>query len=101
MKSLIGSSLALSLLAAGCSGSQSMQLAPLDLPAVVLAKGAEQSSEVTIYRQGSIDPNGSSVTLHVQDAAVMLRSTADAVTVQELELALDDVDLSPTADMPK
>lgn len=101
MKTMIGSSIALSLLVTGCSASPAMQLAPLDSPAVVLAKGAEQSSEVTIYRQGSIDPSGSSVTLHVQDGAVMLRSTADAVTVQELTLALDDVDLSATADMPK
>lgn len=85
----------------GCSSQPTMQLAPLDLPAVVTAKGSESSSEITLYRQGSLDPNGSLVHLHVHDASVRVRSSAtDRVDVQELMLALDDSDMSATAAMP-
>ena len=98
---LVGSSLVVAGLTGGCTSSNTMQLAPLDQPAMVTAKGAESSSEVTLYRQGSLDPNGSLVTVHVHDANVRMRSsTDDKVIVQELTLALDDSDMSATAAMP-
>ncbi|HEX4456375.1 MAG TPA: hypothetical protein VIA18_00315 [Polyangia bacterium] len=98
---VIGSSIVVAGLAGGCSSQNPMELAALDQPAVVTAKGAEASSEVTLYRQGSIDPNGSLVNLHVHDASLQMRSsTDDKVLVQALTLALDDSDMSATAAMP-
>jgi hypothetical protein len=98
---LVGSSLVVAGLTGGCTSSNTMQLAPLDQPAMVTAKGAEASSEVTLYRQGSIDPNGSLVNVHVHDAGLRLRSlTDDKVEVQELTMALDDSDMSATTAMP-
>lgn len=98
---LIGSSIVVASLTGGCTSQSPMELAPLDQPALVTAKGAESSSEVTLYRQGSIDPNGSLVNVHVHDASVKLRSsTDDKVIVQALSLALDDSDMTATAAMP-
>jgi hypothetical protein len=98
---VIGSSIVVASLTGGCTSQNPMQLAPLDQPAVVTAKGAEASSEVTLYREGSLDPNGSLVNLHVHDASLQMRSsTNDEVLVQALTLALDDSDMSATAAMP-
>jgi hypothetical protein len=103
---LLGSTISISVamfatFATGCSSQSTPELAPLDLPALVTAKGSESSSEITLYRQGSLDPNGSLVHVHVHDASLRVRSSAsDLVAVQALTLALDDSDLSPTAAMP-
>ncbi len=98
---MVGSSIVVASLTGGCTAQNTMQLAPLDQPAMVTAKGAQASSEVTLYRQGSLDPNGSLVNVHVHDASVRLRSlTDDEVQVQALTLALDDSDMSATTAMP-
>lgn len=84
----------------GCSGTAPMGLAPLDQPALITTKGAETQSQVTMYRQGVLDPAGSLVVLAVRDATVQLSSTMSDATVQELVLSLADVDLGPSQAMP-
>jgi hypothetical protein len=86
--------------AVGCTRAAPMGLQPLDEPAIVSASGAATPSQVTIYRKGALDPSGSLVVLPVQNATLLVRSTASDATVEELVLTLGDADMAPTESMP-
>jgi hypothetical protein len=86
--------------AAGCTRPASMGLAPLDQPAFITSTGAETSSQVTMYRQGALDPSGADVVVPVLDATVQVTATATDAVVQELVLRLADADLPPSQSMP-
>jgi hypothetical protein len=77
-----------------------MGLAPLDKPAFINTAGAESQSQVTMYRQGALDPAGSLVVMPVRDATVQVSSTLSDAVVEELVLHLADVDLGPSQSMP-
>lgn len=84
----------------GCTRPAAMGLAPLDQPAFISSAGAESQSQVTMYRQGALDPAGSLVVVPVRDATVQVASTLSDAVVQELVLRLADVDLAPSQAMP-
>ena len=81
----------------GCTRANELGLAPLDQPAIVTAKGAQKTSEVTMYRMGTIDPQGTLLTMAVTDASVHLTTTADKATVEELVFHLADENLAATS----
>lgn len=85
--------------ASGCTRPSG--LAPLDRPATVTASGARPQSEITVYRQGVLDPTGSLTTLQIKDASLRVVTTEDHATVEELVLRLADADLAPTEAMPQ
>jgi hypothetical protein len=96
--------IALLILAAGtvgCTRPAAMGLAPLDQPAFINTAGAESQSQVTMYRQGALDPAGSLVVVPVRDATVQVSSTLSDAVVEELVLHLADVDLGPSQSMPQ
>jgi hypothetical protein len=86
--------------AVGCTRPAHMGLAPLDQPAFITTAGAESQSQVTMYRQGVLDPAGSLVVVPVRDATVQVSSTMSDAVVDELVLRLADVDLGPSQSMP-
>jgi hypothetical protein len=86
--------------ATGCTRANDLGLAPLDQPAVVKATGAQKTSEVTMYRTGSIDPQGTLITMAVTDASVSLSTTADNATVAELTFKLADTNMAATSEVP-
>jgi hypothetical protein len=86
--------------ATGCTRPAAMGLAPLDQPAFISSTGAESQSQVTMYRQGAIDPAGALVVVPVRDATVQVSSTLSDAVVEELILRLADVDLGPSQLMP-
>jgi hypothetical protein len=86
--------------ASGCS-HEKMGLAPLDQPAVVIASGAQPQSQVTIYRQGAMDPADSLTVVQVSNAFVRVTSDASHAHIDYLLFLLKDIDLAPTTAMPK
>jgi hypothetical protein len=87
--------------ATGCTRPAAMGLAPLDKPAFINSTGAESQSQVTMYRQGALDPATSLVVVPVRDATVQVSSTLSDAIVEELVLRLADVDLGPSQTMPQ
>jgi hypothetical protein len=87
--------------ATGCTRPNELGLAPLDQPALVKATGAVATSEVTMYRMGTIDPQGTLLTMQVTDATVRFATTADKASVTELDFKLADQNLAPTEAVPE
>ena len=87
--------------ATGCTRPNDLGLAPLDQPAVVTANGAQKTSEVTMYRMGTLDPQGTLLTMAVTNASLHLTTTADKATVEELVFTLADQNLAPTSALPQ
>jgi hypothetical protein len=87
--------------ATGCTRPNDTGLAPLDQPAIVKAEGAQKTSEVTMYRMGTLDPQGTLITMAVTDASVFFTTTTDAAKVQQLVFHLADQNLPPTAALPQ
>ncbi len=85
----------------GCTRANPLGLAPLDQPAIIQAKGAQQQSEVTMYRMGSVDPQGTLLTMRVIDTSIFVTTTTDKATVEELVFRLADENLPPTSTVPK
>lgn len=81
----------------GCTRPNELGLAPLDQPAIIQAKGAQKQSEVTMYRMGTWDPQGTLITMRVTDASVFVTTTADKATVEELVFKLEDLNLPATS----
>lgn len=86
--------------ATGCTRPNELGLAPLDQPAIVTAKGAQKTSEITMYRMGTVDPQGTLLTMTVTDASVHLTTTADKATVEELVFKIADQNLAATSTVP-
>lgn len=99
-KLLLSALVVTSAAATGCTRAN-LGLAPLDQPATITATGAQTQSEITVYRQGVLDPTGSLTTLRVRDAIVKLHTTEDHAVVDELVLKLADANMSATAEMPQ
>ena len=59
----------------GCTRPNELGLAPLDQPAIVKANGAQKTSEVTMYRMGTLDPQGTLLTMRVTDASVGMNAS--------------------------
>ena len=87
--------------ATGCTRANELGLAPLDQPAIVKANGAQRTSEVTMYRMGTIDPQGTLITMQVTDASVFFSTTADKASVEELVFHLADTNMAPTSAVPQ
>lgn len=85
----------------GCTRANELGLAPLDQPAIVKASGAQSSSEVTMYRMGTLDPQGTLITMRVTDASLFFSTTADKASVEELLFHLGDENLPPTSALPQ
>jgi hypothetical protein len=85
----------------GCTRANELGLAPLDQPAIVKANGAQKTSEVTMYRMGTLDPQGTLLTMRVTDASVFFSTTADQAKVEELVFHLEDQNLAPTEALPQ
>ncbi|MCA1662808.1 MAG: hypothetical protein LC659_00775, partial [Myxococcales bacterium] len=85
----------------GCSRPNELGLAPLDEPAIVKANGVQSTSEVTMYRMGTLDPAGTLITMHVTDASLLLSTTKDDASVHELVFHLSDENLPPTSALPQ
>src|SRR3954471_10398614 len=77
----------------GCTRPNELGLAPLDQPAIVKTEGAQKTSQVTMYRLGTWDPEGTLITMRVTDASVFFTTTADKASVQELTFKLADENL--------
>lgn len=86
--------------ATGCTRANELGLAPLDQPAIVKADGAQRSSEVTMYRTGTLDPHGTLITMQVSDASVFFSTTADKASVEELVFHLADTNMAATSSVP-
>jgi hypothetical protein len=84
----------------GCTRPNELGLAPLDQPAIVKAEGAQTTSEVTMYRMGTLDPEGTLLTMRVTDASVFFTTTSDKASVQELVFHLSDENLPATSALP-
>jgi hypothetical protein len=84
----------------GCTRPNELGLAPLDQPAIVKADGVQSTSEVTMYRMGTLDPQGTLITMHVTDASVLFSTTADKASVQEMVFHLSDENLPATSALP-
>ncbi|MGZ3441925.1 MAG: hypothetical protein ACXVDD_20535 [Polyangia bacterium] len=87
--------------ATGCTRPNQLRLAPLDEPAIVKASGAQKTSEITMYRMGTLDPQGTLLTMQVTNASVFFTTTADQASVQELFFDLADQNLAPTSTLPE
>jgi hypothetical protein len=85
----------------GCTRPNDTGLAPLDQPAIVKADGAQKTSEVTMYRMGTLDPQGTLITMAVTDASVLFTTTTDQAKVQELVFHLADQNLPATEALPQ
>ena len=85
----------------GCTRPNELGLAPLDEPAIVKANGVQSTSEVTMYRMGTLDPEGTLITMHVTDASVLFSTTKDKASVQELVFRLSDANLPATSALPQ
>lgn len=92
--------LASAAVATGCTRPNELGLAPLDQPAIVKANGAQRTSEVTMYRMGSIDPQGTLITMQVTDASVFFSTTMDKASVEELVFHLADTNMAATSAVP-
>jgi len=95
---------ALFTLGAGCTvpNTGEPEMATLDQPALVTTSGARPESQLGVHREGPLDPIGHDLTVDVRDAKITLR-TDDAVKtalVTDLSLALDDMDLPASPEMP-
>lgn len=77
----------------GCTRANDLGRAPLDQPAIIQAKGAQKQSEVTMYRLGTWDPQGTLITMPVTDASLFVTTTADNASVEELVFKLGDANL--------
>ncbi len=86
--------------ATGCTRPNELGLAPLDQPAIVKANGAQKTSEVTMFRTGTIDPQGTLITMPVTDASVFVSTTTDKATVEELVFHLADTNMAATSSVP-
>ncbi len=86
--------------ATGCTRPNELGLAPLDQPAIVKANGAQKTSEVTMYRMGTIDPQGTLITMQVTDASVFFSTTTDKASVEELVFKLADTNMAATSTVP-
>ena len=86
--------------ATGCTRANELGLAPLDQPAIVKAQGAQRSSEVTMYRTGTLDPQGTLLTMQVSDASVFFSTTEDKASVEELVFHLADTNMAATSTVP-
>jgi len=101
-KMMLSALLVIGAAGAGCTRPNELGLAPLDQPAVVKAKGATAASEVTMYRMGTLDPEGTLLTMAVTDATVQLSTTADgSAKVATLDFKLADQNLAPTETLPE
>lgn len=100
-KMMLSALLVVGAAATGCTRPNETGLAPLDQPAIVSAKGAQATSEVTMYRMGTIDPQGTLLTMPVTDASVIFTTTADKCQVAELTFKLADQNLAPTEALPQ
>jgi hypothetical protein len=87
--------------ATGCTRNNELGHAPLDQPVEVEAKGAHPASQLTLFRTGAVDPDGTLLTLAIKDASLRLKTTADTATVEELSFKLADADQAPTPTMPQ
>jgi hypothetical protein len=85
----------------GCTRPNELGLAPLDQPAIVKANGVQSTSEVTMYRTGTLDPQGTLITMHVTDASVLFSTTTEKASVQELVFHLSDENLPATSALPQ
>ena len=85
----------------GCTRPNELGLAPLDQPAIVKTNGAQKTSEVTMYRMGTLDPQGTLLTMRVTDASVFFSTTADKASIEELVFKLADQNLAPTSTLPE
>jgi hypothetical protein len=85
----------------GCTRANELGLAPLDQPAIVKANGAQKTSQVTMYRMGTLDPQGTLLTMRVNDASVFFSTTTDKASVEELVFKLEDQNLAPTSALPQ
>lgn len=85
----------------GCTRPNALGLAPLDQPAIVKANGVQSTSEVTMYRMGTLDPDGTLITMHVTDASVLFSTTKDKASVEELVFRLGDENLPATSALPQ
>jgi hypothetical protein len=85
----------------GCTRPNELGLAPLDQPAIVKANGAQNASQVTMYRMGTLDPQGTLLTMRVTDASVFFSTTTDKANVQELTFRFEDQNLAPTSALPQ
>ncbi|HEX9105218.1 MAG TPA: hypothetical protein VF997_23570 [Polyangia bacterium] len=85
----------------GCTRPNELGLAPLDQPAIVKANGAQKASEVTIYRMGTLDPQGTLITMAVTDASVFFSTTADKASVEEMVFHLADTNMAATSTLPE
>jgi len=100
-KMMLSALLVVGAAATGCTRPNETGLAPLDQPAVVQAKGAQSTSQVTMYRMGTIDPQGTLLTMQVTDASVLFTTTTDKASVAELTFKLADQNLAPTEAVPQ
>ncbi|HEY2749238.1 MAG TPA: hypothetical protein VGL86_31690 [Polyangia bacterium] len=101
-KMMLSALLVVSAAATGCTRPNDLGLAPLDQPAVVKSSGAIAASEVTMYRMGTLDPQGTLLTMAVTDASVKLSTTADGkASVATLDFKLADQNLAPTSALPE
>jgi hypothetical protein len=85
----------------GCTRPNELGLAPLDQPAIVKAAGAQNASQVTMYRMGTLDPQGTLLTMRVTDASVFFSTTTDKASVEELTFRFEDQNLAPTSALPQ
>jgi hypothetical protein len=101
-KMMLSALLVLGAAATGCTRpTDALDLAPLDQPAIVQAKGAETSSEITMYRMGSVDPQGTLLMMKVTDASVLFSTTVDKASVAELTFKIADQNLPGTSTVPQ
>lgn len=100
-KLMLSALLVVGAVATGCTRPNETGLAPLDQPAIVKAIGAQKTSEVTMYRMGTLDPQGTLLTMAVTDASVLFTTTKDQAKVEELIFRLADQNLAPTEALPQ
>ncbi len=95
--------LAIALLAAGCTAPNPGLggVPPLDAPSLVVASGAQPDSMVGVHREGPLDPQGSDVTLAVNDVQLRVRTTQNGhVAIEQLDLSIADEDVPASAQLP-
>jgi hypothetical protein len=85
----------------GCGSGVSMNLAPLDQPAMVVANDTQPQSQVTVYHQGTLDPGDALTVLKVDNGFIRMRAGHQQATVEQLIFLLANVQLAPTTSMPK
>jgi hypothetical protein len=100
-KMMLSAMLIVGATATGCTRANEIGLAPLDQPAIVKANGAQKTSQVTMYRMGTLDPQGTLLTIPVRDAEVFFSTTKDQAKVEELVFRLEDQNLAPTSALPQ